>query len=128
MTTYEDQGTGHDPGAAGHELQGRATRPREAAPHPDLIRRIQKQADELRLDAETNPDVGEQTKSAIRCANLTHALDYLRDYGRLRGLAEVQRAILQEFARFAASGEHFAYPLQMLDETQKLLARPHSQP
>jgi hypothetical protein len=124
--SYEDQGTGYDPGAAGHERQGRATRPREAVPHPHLIGRIQKQADELLRDAETNPDIGEQTKSAIRWANLTHAVGYLDDYARLKGLAEVQQAILQEFARFAASGAHFAYPLQTLDEIQKLLARPES--
>lgn len=27
MSNYEDQGTGCDPGAAGHELQGRASTP-----------------------------------------------------------------------------------------------------
>lgn len=29
MTSYEDQGSGYDPGAAGHELQGRAREPVE---------------------------------------------------------------------------------------------------
>lgn len=32
--SHEDQGTGFDPGAAGHERQGRASKPKRRAPAP----------------------------------------------------------------------------------------------
>ena len=35
MSDHEKQGTGHEPHAAGHELQGRASKP-EDAPNPGL--------------------------------------------------------------------------------------------
>lgn len=37
MTSYEDQGTGYDPGAAGHELQGRASAPAGPVVHINQI-------------------------------------------------------------------------------------------
>lgn len=73
--------------------------PMSIGPHPDLMRRLRAHADKLVEVAQTSPDIGEQTRCAIRAADLRKAAEALE---RIKAL-EAERDAAKEEAADARS-------------------------